>query len=68
MGSAKLARVAAEDIGKIAYGIFKGGKAHVGRRIGAAREHLTIDEMAAKLSRALAIGPITYNAVEPAVY
>jgi uncharacterized protein YbjT (DUF2867 family) len=68
MGMKKLAGVAAEDIGKVAYGIFRGGQSHVGRRIGAAGEHLTIDEMCAKLSRGLGIGPIKYHAVEPAVY
>jgi uncharacterized protein YbjT (DUF2867 family) len=68
MGSAKMAGVAAEDIGKIAYGIFKAGQAYVGKRVGAAGEHLTIDEMGRKLSKALGLGPIQYNAVEPAVY
>jgi uncharacterized protein YbjT (DUF2867 family) len=68
MGSARMAGVAAEDIGKIAYGIFKAGQAYVGKRVGAAGEHLTIDEMGRKISKALGIGPIHYNAVEPAVY
>jgi uncharacterized protein YbjT (DUF2867 family) len=68
MGTAKVAGIAAEDIGKIAYGIFKAGKSYVGKRVGAAGEHLTVDEMGAKLSRHLGIGPIQYNGVEPAVY
>jgi uncharacterized protein YbjT (DUF2867 family) len=68
MGTSKMAGSAAEDIGKVAYGIFKAGQSYVGRRVGVAGEHLTIEEMGAKLSRGLGIGPIKYNAVEPAVY
>ncbi len=53
MGDKKLAGMAAEDIGRCAYGIFREGRDHVGRTIGIAGEHLTGAEMAAGLSTAL---------------
>jgi uncharacterized protein YbjT (DUF2867 family) len=68
MGNKRLAGIAADDIGKVAYGIFKAGLGYVGKRVGIAGESLTIDEMGRKLSKGLGIGPIRYNAVEPDVY
>jgi uncharacterized protein YbjT (DUF2867 family) len=53
MGDAKLPGIAAEDIGKCAYGIFKKGEALVGERVGIAGEHLSGAEMAAALTTAL---------------
>jgi uncharacterized protein YbjT (DUF2867 family) len=53
MADAKLAAIAAEDIGKCALGIFRRGKEMAGKRIGIAGEHLTGEEMAAKFSKAL---------------
>ena len=53
MANAKLAAIAAEDIGKCALGIFRRGKEMAGKRIGIAGEHLTGEEMAAKFSKAL---------------
>src|SRR5436189_2750918 len=41
MGERKLAGIAAEDIGRAAYGIFKAGTPMIGRRVGIAGEHLT---------------------------
>jgi len=67
MGDAKLPGIAAEDIGRAAYGIFKRGPSMIGKRIGIAGEHLTGSEMAAALSKALGEG-VRYNAIEPAVY
>jgi uncharacterized protein YbjT (DUF2867 family) len=49
----KMAGIAAEDIGKCAFGIFKKGKELVGKTIGVAGEHLTGKEMAEALSNAL---------------
>ena len=46
MGDRKLPGIAAEDIGRCAYGIFKRGRDMVGRTVGIAGEHLTGDEMA----------------------
>jgi uncharacterized protein YbjT (DUF2867 family) len=68
MGTARLAGIAAEDIGKVALGIFKGGARYIGKRIAIAGEHLTMSEMAEKLSKALGISTIKYNAVEPDAY
>jgi uncharacterized protein YbjT (DUF2867 family) len=68
MGTSRLAGIAAEDIGKVAYGIFKAGAPYVGKRVGIASENLTIEQMGAKLSRALGIGPITYHAVDADTY
>jgi uncharacterized protein YbjT (DUF2867 family) len=67
MGDKKLPGIAAEDIGKCAYGVFKRGSAAIGKRIGIAGEHLTGAQMAAALSQALE-RPVTHQAVPPAVY
>lgn len=67
LGGARLPGIAAEDIGRCAYGVFKRGPELAGRTIGIAGEHLTGEEMAAKLSRALGVH-VFYNAVEPDVY
>jgi len=68
MGNAKLAGIAAEDIGKVAYGIFKAGQEHIGKRVGITGENLTVDEMGEKLSKGLGIGKVKYNAVDADVY
>jgi uncharacterized protein YbjT (DUF2867 family) len=67
IGDRKLPGIAAEDIGKCAYGVFKRGGELAGKTVGIAGEHLTGAEMAAGLSRALE-QPIAYNGVPPAVY
>ncbi len=66
-GDAKMAGIAAEDIGRVAYGIFKAGDAYVGKSVGAAGEQLTGAQMAAALTRALG-REVRHNAVSPAVY
>ena len=53
MGDKKLPGIAAEDIGKCAYGIFKRGLEFIGKTVGIAGEHLTGAQMAAALGRAL---------------
>ncbi len=53
MGDKKLPGIAAEDIGKCAYGIFKAGDKFLGRTVGIAGEHLTGAEMAAQLTESL---------------
>lgn len=68
MGNAKLAGIAAEDIGKTAYGIFKAGLQYIGKTVGITGENLTLNEMSAKLSKGLGIGPVKYSAVEADVY
>lgn len=67
MGDKKMAGIAAEDIGKCAYGIFKKGNQFIGKKVGIAGGHLTGDEMAADLSKALNI-EVLYNSVTPAQY
>jgi uncharacterized protein YbjT (DUF2867 family) len=67
MGDKKLPGIAAEDIGKCAYGVFKRGRDYIGRTVGIAGEHLTGKEMAAALSRALG-KEIRYNDVPADVY
>jgi len=67
MGDAKLPGIAAEDIGRCAYGVFKRGNDLIGKAVGIAGDHPTGEEMASRLS--MAIGQeIRYNAVEPAVF
>ena len=68
MGTSRLPGIAAEDIGKAVYGIFKAGAPYFGKRVGIASENLTIEEMGRKMSKALGIGPIKYHAVEPDAY
>lgn len=53
LGGAKLPGIAAADIGKCAYGIFRRGAAAVGQRFGVAGESLHGADMAASLTRAL---------------
>lgn len=62
MGHKRLPGIAADDIGKSAYGIFREGLKHVGATIGVAGEHLTGDEMAAALTDALG-EKVTYYAI-----
>ncbi|MBI5784551.1 MAG: NmrA/HSCARG family protein [Rhodocyclales bacterium] len=53
LGGAKLPGIAAEDIGKCAYGVFREGADTIGQRIGVAGEVLSGPEMAAKMGHAL---------------
>ena len=63
----KMAGVAAEDIGKVAYSIFKHGTSLVGKTIGVAGEHLSGQEMATALSKALK-QQVLFNNVSPETY
>jgi uncharacterized protein YbjT (DUF2867 family) len=67
MGHKRLAGIAAEDIGKVAYGIFKAGSKYIGKTVGIAGEFLTADEMSEKLARGLGV-PVKYTPVDPDVY
>jgi uncharacterized protein YbjT (DUF2867 family) len=67
MGDKKLPGIAAEDIGKCAYGIFKKGREFIGKTVGVAGEHLTGAEMAAAFSEALS-QDVRYNSMSPEVY
>jgi uncharacterized protein YbjT (DUF2867 family) len=67
MGDKKLPGIAAEDIGRCAYGIFKRGREFIGKTVGIAGEHLTGAQMAAALTKALG-EEVRYNDVPPEVY
>ena len=67
MDDKKLPGIAAEDIGKCAYGIFKKGPELIGETVGIAGEHLTGDQMAAALSEAIG-EEVGYNAVSAEMY
>jgi uncharacterized protein YbjT (DUF2867 family) len=67
IGDAKMGGIAAEDIGKCAYGIFKQGRSAIGKKIGIAGDQLTGHEMAAAMSKAIG-EPVYYNKVPADVY
>ncbi|MBI3202827.1 MAG: NmrA/HSCARG family protein [Polyangiaceae bacterium] len=67
MADKKLPGIAAEDIGKCAYGVFNKGSELIGKTVGIAGEHLTGAEMAAALGKALS-QEVVYNYVPPEVY
>jgi uncharacterized protein YbjT (DUF2867 family) len=62
MADRKLAGIAAEDIGRTAYGIFKRGEALVGKTVSIAGEHLTGAEYAAAFAELLG-EPVHYYPV-----
>jgi uncharacterized protein YbjT (DUF2867 family) len=63
MGDKRLTGIAAEDIGKVAYGIFKAGQPYIGKRVGISGENLTFDQISDKLSKGLGIR-VKYTPVE----
>ena len=67
MGEGKLPGMAAEDIGRSAYAIFKRGEEFIGQTVGVAGEHLTGGQMAAALAQAYG-REVRYNAIEPEIY
>jgi uncharacterized protein YbjT (DUF2867 family) len=67
MGDKRLAGIAADDIGKVAYGIFKAGQQYVGKTVGITGENLTMDQISEKLGKGLGVR-VKYNAVEPDAY
>lgn len=68
MGEAKLPGIAVEDIGKVAYGIFKAGEQYIGKRVGIAGESLSFQEMSQKLEKGLGISPVKFNPVDADVF
>jgi uncharacterized protein YbjT (DUF2867 family) len=68
MGDKKLAGMAAGDIGKVAYGIFKAGDAHVGKTVGIVGENLTVRQISDTLGRVLGVGEVVYHAVDADTY
>ncbi len=67
MGDKKLPGIAAEDIGKCAYGIFKRGAEFIGKTVAISGENLTGAQMAAIFSEVLG-KQVGYNSVPPEVY
>lgn len=67
MGNKKMAGIAAGDIGKCAYGIFKNKDKFLGKRIGIAGDQLTCTEMANALSKAVG-EEVVYNEITPEQY
>jgi uncharacterized protein YbjT (DUF2867 family) len=67
MGDKRLAGIAAEDIGKVAYGIFKAGNQYIGKTVGITGENLTLDQISEKLGKGLGVR-VKYTAVEPDAY
>ena len=62
----KMAGIASEDIGKCAYGIFKRPEL-IGKIVGVAGEHLSGEQMASAMSKALKI-KINYNNISPETF
>jgi uncharacterized protein YbjT (DUF2867 family) len=67
MDDKKLPAIAVGDIGKAAYAIFQRGREFINKTVGIAGEHLTGEEMAQALTRALG-QEVRYNNVPPEVY
>jgi len=67
LGDKKLAGIAAGDIGGCAYGVFAAGDKFIGKTVSIAGGHLSGQEMADSLGKALG-KEVRYNAVSPDVY
>lgn len=67
MGKKKLAGIAAEDIGKVAYAIFERGDEMIGKTVGIAGGHQTGAQLAKSFTKALG-REVAYNEMEPAAY
>lgn len=67
LGDKKMPSIAAEDIGRCAYGIFKKGAKYIGKNVGIAGAHLTGQQMANALSMALG-QEVRYQPVSPQAY
>ena len=67
MDDKRLSGIAAEDIGKSAYAIFKQGRKYIGETVAIAGGHLSGEEMARAMSQALG-QEIRYQNVPPEVY
>ena len=67
MGDKKLPGIAAEDIGRCAYGIFKKGNEFIGKTVAISGENLTGAQIATVFSEVLG-KEVRYNSVPPEVY
>lgn len=67
MADKKLGGIAAEDIGKCAYGIFRRGSEFIAKTVGIAGEHLSGAQMAAAFTRALG-REVRYHSISPEAF
>ncbi len=67
LGAARMPSMAVEDIGKIAFGIFKRGDELIGQTISVAGDHPTGAEFARKIGEAIG-EEVRYNDVDPDLY
>ena len=67
MGDKKLPGIAAEDIGKCAYGIFRRSNEFIGKTVSIAGDHLSGAQMASALTKTLG-KEVRYNDVPPEMY
>lgn len=67
MGDKMLPGIAAEDIGKCAYGLFKRSDEFIGRTVGISGENLTCAQLASVFTEVLG-KEVRYNSVPPEVY
>lgn len=67
MADKKLPGIAAADIGRCAFGVFQQADEFAGKSVGIAAEHLTGEQMAASLTKALG-REVVYSYVPPEVY
>ncbi len=67
MGDKKLPGIAAEDIGKCAFGLFSAGQKYRGQTVGISGEQLTGQQMADALGQALG-REVRYNSVTPEAF
>lgn len=67
LGDALLPGIAAEDIGRCAYGVFRSGEEFVGKTVGIAGEHVTGERLAAGLSRVYG-EPVRYQSLPLQVF
>ena len=66
LGTRRLSGIAVDDIGRCALGVFRAGSRLVGKRVGVAGEHLTGEQLATALSKALGekvrYAPLSFDA------
>ena len=67
MGEKRLPGIAAEDVGRCAFCIFRAGFELLGKTVGFAGDHLTGSQMATALAKELG-EPVSYNPMTPAQY
>ena len=67
MGDKRLAGIAAEDIGRCAFCIFKAGFDLLGKTVGVAGDHMTGAQMAAALAKEMG-QEVAYNPLTPEAY